>query len=96
MTARLIELKDKLNYTIPYLSEKQLYMIITIAEAFVATKNRGENKLPTQTTLSPRKTKYRDSMISDEVAALRMGYSVDVSDEDLDQMRFDYLMDKNK
>jgi hypothetical protein len=97
MTAKQIELKEKLNYTIPYLSEKQLYVIITIAEEFVSTKKRSENEDPTQkSTLPPRNPKFGGRKISDEVAALRMGYSIDVSDEDLNKMRYECLIDKYK
>ncbi len=98
MTAKQLELKDKLDYTIPYLSEKQLCLIITIAEAFVDSKHSvrkdGSEK---KSSMPPRNPKFGGRRISDEVAKLFLtGNSWDVSDEELEQMRYEYLTEKYK
>ncbi len=95
MTAETLELKKKLDETIPYLSEKQLYLIFSIAEAFVLSQQqetqKHEEKLP------PKNPKFGGRRISPELAEIFIsGNSLDVTDEELEEMKYEYLTEKYK
>ena len=95
MTATALELKKKLDNTIPYLSEKQLYMIFAIAEAFALSQQQEAQKQ--EEKLPPKNPKFGGRRISPELAEIFItGNSLDVTDEELDEMKYEYLTEKYK
>ena len=95
MTAETLELKKKLDETIPYLSEKQLYLMFSIAEAFVLSQQqetqKHEEKLP------PKNPKYGGRRISDEIAAMFLtGPENHDTDEEVDEKIWEYIKEKYK
>lgn len=95
MTARQAMLTEKLNDAIPYLSEQQLYIVFTIVEAFRSTQQTEKNIVKEKLTLPPKNPRFGGRRISDEVAEIFLtGNSLDVSDEELEQMKYDYLTAK--
>ncbi|MBO7142280.1 MAG: hypothetical protein J6V76_04140 [Bacteroidales bacterium] len=86
------QLRTRIDNTMQKLTEKQLYVIYTVAEAFAAEKHHIKSK---QSDLPPRNPKFGGRRISDEIAAMFLtGNSLDVTDEELEQMKYDYLIEK--
>ena len=86
------QLRTRIDNTMQTLTEKQLYVIYTVAEAF-ATEKQDVKKH--RTDLPPKNPKFGGRRISDEIASIFMtGNSLDVTDEELDQMKYEYLMEK--
>ena len=96
MTTEVLEIKRKIDKRISILTPRQLNGLLSLLDSFVASSWTIDDKSKQETRLQPRTPKVDSRKISDVVAALRMGYSVDVADEDLDQMRYEYLIDKYK
>jgi hypothetical protein len=96
MTAEALEIKRKIDKRISILTPRQLNGLLSFLDSFVTSSQLLDEKSKQAASSRPHNAKFAGMKISDEVAALRMGYSIDVSDEDLDKMRYEYLIDKYK
>ncbi|MBR6177277.1 MAG: hypothetical protein IKQ70_05250 [Bacteroidales bacterium] len=86
------QLRTRIDNTMQKLTEKQLYVIYTVAEAFASEGHHIKSK---QSDLPPKNPKLGGRRISDEIAAMFLtGNSLDVTDEELEQMKYDYLIEK--
>jgi len=99
MTAETLEIKKKIDKRIAILSPKQLNGLLTLLESFTASASVSTNKddvaVKDSTGLPPRNPKYGGRRISDEIAAMFItGNGLDATDEELEQMKYEYLTEK--
>ena len=92
------QLREKIDNTIQHLTERQLYLVYSIAEAFANQSIQSQNTTSDghSTTLPPKNPKFGGRRISDDVARLAMGYEVAGTDEDIDNKIHKYLQEKYK
>ena len=87
MTA--IQLKKKIDSKISMMSKEQLTLLEMYVDVLLMANSK--NNLP------PRNPKYGGRRISEDVANVFLtGNSLDVSDEELEQMKYEYLIEKYK
>lgn len=94
MTTAQLNLKQKLDNTIPYLSEKQLYLIFSIAETFVSSQQQEVTRTG---KLPPKNPKFGGRRISDKIAAMFLsGPENHDTDEEVDEKIWEYIKEKYK